>query len=89
MTHAHLHLAEDAEERITGRDLARHVGLSERQLRRRFHALYGESTGRYLAELRLQQAGTVTVTPPEPVTLTVSRPRHPESPTHQFTVTGN
>ena len=56
MTHAHLHLAEDAEERFTGRDLARHVGLSERQLRRRFQDAYGKTPRRYLSERRLRQA---------------------------------
>jgi len=56
MVHVHLHLTEDPERPLTAGGLARHVGLSERQLRRRFRAKYGKTLRRYLSDLRLEQA---------------------------------
>jgi YesN/AraC family two-component response regulator len=56
MVHVHLHLAEDPDRQFTAGGLARHVGLSERQFRRRFRAVYGTTPARYLSDLRLEQA---------------------------------
>ena len=45
----------------TGR-LAKDVGLSDRQLRRRFHDTYGKTPRRYLAEVRLRRAVELLLT---------------------------
>lgn len=56
VTHAHLHLADHPDTQFTARDLARHVGLSERQLRRRFREAYGTTPCRHLTDLELHRA---------------------------------
>ncbi len=59
VTHASLHLAEQPRRHDTVGGLARHVGLSARQLRRRFKQVHGQTPQRHLTELRLQWTVTL------------------------------
>ncbi len=65
--HAHRHLWTAPITFSTCRDLAAHVGLSERHLRRLFAATYGKSPRRIAAERRLAQAAHLLVATDLPV----------------------
>jgi len=62
MTHVQIHLAEQAAGTCAPRELAGHIGLSGRQLRRRFRATHERTLRRTLADLRLRQAAGLLCT---------------------------
>lgn len=66
-TQARLYLSEHLDRSSTTVSVATQVGLSERQLRRRFQEAYGKTPRRYLTDLRMERAATLLRTTDVPI----------------------